>query len=451
MNRSVSSQQKIQSCEVCSLLSECGGVEGHLGLAGCASFDHRECEDWKWTCVCNPFRLAERFNDVGNFKCELRHALAPINREDLPIYIPTIYHGCSGNQPVDIEWAAVPLHWIFRIGADHRLRPVANDGLELRRKIGVTETTRLIVTSPGKDELLECFWRYHQLDELLTQIKRLDVELFTAPNFSFIRNAPPLHCAYNRSRTLRVVERASQAGLNAVIHLNAMSEAHWVGWERLLLEHQEIQAVCLEFQTGQAQPAKAEQVIERLARMQSYLNRPIHPIVLGGARYAAKLGSHFQGATIVDAQPSMQTFNRKLCTFDEEGLQIRWKKKVTRRGESLRPRYISNLRNYEARVARAFKRQRAVQALLNLPEVTTQTKASRCPQKPVEELPLFKQEVSQQPGTGNNDHDDLGAECWEDSIRSHCGSSNRPRRHAASEVLEKPLVPRPLGEAIRSN
>jgi hypothetical protein len=86
---------KFANCESCILKpSLCHGIDGDLGVTGCAGLDHKNCAEWEWTCTCDPDRLAERIQEVGNFKCELRVSLRP--NAPLPHYVPTIYHLIPG-------------------------------------------------------------------------------------------------------------------------------------------------------------------------------------------------------------------------------------------------------------------------------------------------------------------------------------------------------------------
>ncbi len=346
---------RLDTCECCKLRPGlCHGADG-LGVAGCLSFDHKRCKDWGWTCVCDPAQLDYRLREVGGFDCAIRGRLRSTPK--LPHFIPTMYHRLSQSRLFELDWAALPLHVLFNRIADGSLTPLAETAEQLRGTLGVGRSTKIIVTGPGPDQTLEDFWRFHRSENLVQRLIDLEVGLFTVPNFSFFLDSPPLHYRYNRSRILRVAERASEAGLSAVIHLNALHEEEWRDWERLLIAHPEINAVCLEFQTGYSSPVLGTNAFERLVRLRDNIGRPLHPIIIGGARFAAELGKHFESCTIIDAQPFLHTLHRKDCWIDSSG-RLHWRFKRSQPGEDLGGRFSGNLRTYSQRLAQRLKGQK---------------------------------------------------------------------------------------------
>jgi hypothetical protein len=305
--------------------------------------------------VCAPEQLDYRLREAGGFQCAIRGRLRPTPA--LPNFIPTMYHRLSRSSLFDLDWAAVPLHVLFNRSPGGSLEPIAATAEQLRAELGVQRSTKIILTGPGPDQMLEDFWRVHRSEKLLLRLIDLEVGAFTVPNFSFFLDSPPLHYRYNRSRILRVVERASEAGLSAVIHLNALHEEEWRDWERLLIAHPEISAVCLEFQTGYLSPVLGMKALERLVRLRDNIGRPISPIIIGGARFAAGLGRDFKTCTIIDAQPFLQTFNRKDCWADGKG-HLKWKFNRSQPGEDLGGRFKVNLRTYSQWIAQRLKGQK---------------------------------------------------------------------------------------------
>jgi hypothetical protein len=146
-----------------------------------------------------------------------------------------------------------------------------------------------------------------------------------------------------------VTERVSEAGVPAVLHLNAIHEHTWQGWESLIMDHPEIRHICMEFQTGYASPNVGLAALNRLVKLQENVKRPLHPILIGAGRYAGFLGKHFGSCTIVDAQPFLQTFNRKIFKELPDG-KFRWNFSSTKPFESLIPRFKSNLHDHSERI-----------------------------------------------------------------------------------------------------
>ena len=308
----------------------------------------KQCVEFGWTSLYDPQLFAERFREVGNFKCELRRDLLPVEFK-LPHYIPVLYQGFNYARPQDIDWVAIPLHVLFRSRADGSMVPIARTSRCLREVLGVHINAKIIVTGTGPDQGIEDFWGVHRTDNLLPLLHKLDVQLFTVPNYSFFTNAPPPHNRYNRGRILRVAERAADAGVISVLHLNAIFEPEWKDWEMLLQQHTEISVVCLEFQTGYARRSVGDRAFDRLAKLQEAVRRPIHPILIGGARYAAELGRNFSSSTIVDSEPFIKTVKRRNFIIKDNG-SIEWRFKRSKTEESLGARFIGNLLGYSRRI-----------------------------------------------------------------------------------------------------
>jgi len=328
--------------------------------------------------------------EVRNFQCRLERALLPIDF-DLPQFVPTFYHRFSEAKPLEIEWVAVPLHVLFRPASGDGIKCLAGDRDELRATLGLHPKTRIMVTGPGKDQLIELFWRFHCDARLLNLMKSWDVQLFTVPNYSFFTDAPPLHHHYNRSRILRVAERAVEAGVRSVVHLNALHKQTWKGWEDLLRSHCEIKHVCMEFQTGYASPEAGLDALGELVEIQNNIQRPLHPILIGAARYAGFIGKHFAACTIVDAQPFLKTFNRKIFKTLPGGAGD-WFFRSTKPSESIIPRFKWNLSEYSGLIGQWLTgASQPSQGEFAFRLDSTGPLFSRRKQKSVVALPLFGQ------------------------------------------------------------
>lgn len=362
-------------CNFCLMRPNlCHGDVG-LGLGGCISFNHKICEDHKWTCLCNPSRLFHRNREAGGFECNLKGDLRPVV-DPLPLYIPTFYHGFPCAHPLDLEWVAIPLYAIFARRSDGKFRAAVSDGGELRKSLSLKSRTKIIITGPGYDQPIENFWRHHQKERLLECLTGLGVQAFTVPNYSFFSDAPPLHNRYNRSRILRVAERASAAGLSTVLHLNALHEQDWRDWETLLRDHPEIVHVCLEWQTGYACRSEGDKAFSRLVALQTNIGRPLHPIFVGGGRYAEELCAHFRSKTVIDADPFMNTLHRKVFS-EKAGGVTEWKFRRSARNEPLDTRFRFNYEKHARRITdRLMGRKPPVQTEFGF-TVTPRTDAVR--------------------------------------------------------------------------
>ncbi|MGC3957026.1 MAG: DUF4417 domain-containing protein [Verrucomicrobiota bacterium] len=365
-------------------------AERQFGYAGCPSFDHDQCGERKWTCACNPSLLGKRMLEVGGFGCKLEATLKSIE-DTLPKYVTTIYHSGGRSGLLDLDWVAIPLYRIIHYGSDGIPNLIADDAQSLRNIFRLHSRTKIIVTGPGADQGIENFWKHHQKAGLLTRIQKLRISIFTVPNYSFFFGMPPMHHRYNRSRILRMGERASAAGLPTILHANILHEADWCDWENLIREHPEITALCFEFQTGFASAAVGERVFDRLVKLQSNVNRPIHPILIGGARYAARLGKHFTSATVIDAQPFMQTAHRKSFDYTDDD-RSQWVFNATPLNEAPDARFKGSLQKYSRRIGERMDGVPPIrQTELPFRIPSSKGLSGGCRQMPVRTLPLFDQ------------------------------------------------------------
>ena len=425
-------------CKICPLKPTfCHGVEEGFAVDGCMAFDHRKCTEFGWTCLCNLKLFAERHQEVGNFKCQLQRNLLPVEFQ-LPRYIPTLYHGFDYARPLDLDWVAVPLHVLFRSHADGSMEPIARTARRLRELLGVRPNTKIILTGVGPDQGIENFWGVHHKDNLLPLLRRLEICLFTVPNYSFFTNAPPLHNRYNCSRILRIAERAAEAGIISVIHLNAIYEQEWKDWEMLLIQHPEITAVCLEFQTGYTSHSVGDRAFNRLVKLLRTVSRPIHLILVGGARYAGELGRQSIPSTIIDAQPFMQTFHRKICMDRHDG-NIKWKFKPSKIDELLDARFRWNLDKYSKRIVERLNGAPPCQMDFAFRHVIDRKLSPPCKQSELATLPLFSP-----PQTPHQQIPDP-------TPQSRFGYPNGKPVESRIVIVAKPILPKIGSAASRPN
>lgn len=383
-------------CQSCMLRpSLCHGEDGGLGLDGCITLDHSKCAALESTCLCNPSLLHYRLREVGGFDCELAAPLRPV-AIGLPDYIPTIYYPVRSTKPIKLDWVALPLHAL--LASDGTFRARFRDGKDLRESLHLAQGTRIVITGPGPDQTLETFWRYHRKNHLPEALLNLGVEVFTVPNYSFFLDQPPLHHRYNRSRILRVAERTSAAGLSVVLHLNALHEEEWRDWEELLKRHTEIKFICLEFHTGYRNPVFGDKAFGRLVQLQRAVGRPLHPILIGGARYADRLGKEFESRTIIDGQPFMKTIRRRICLDTSDGNVI-WKLYRSAPGECLDGRLVENIGCYSRRIKYRLSGKRSSRQSEFPFYVCSRRLTARCAQEPVTGLPLFAPSTPASHGT----------------------------------------------------
>lgn len=308
----------VVSCRACQFYRYCGGLDGQAELFGCfASHAGSDvCRQHDWTCPCRPKVFHQRWREVGVRWDQPRpHRDVRAAEASLPLYIPRIVHGSSRARSLSVETAALSLFDVLQ-GRGDAYAPVASSAEELRRHFRVRADARILVTSVAQDRELERYWAHRRklgIPEMLSPLGLLGV---TVPNFSFFGDAPKPHNLWNRTRMLLVAEELSSAGLSVVPHLHALTSADWAFWAEFLKAQPSIRVVTKEFQTGNKAPDIGMKAIEDLERLQSKVQRPLHPILVAGARFLEEAARAFDTFTIVDSVPFMAALRARQVIRD---------------------------------------------------------------------------------------------------------------------------------------
>jgi hypothetical protein len=311
----------IRGCRGCSFLVECGGLDGNLDLFGCHRATQKVCRENDWTCPdCSPGEFLRRKAAVEARAKGTGRPMGP--SVPLPSYVPNLQHryGWSGRLPLEV--VAIPTSKVVG-GRDRCFGPLFKSAEELRRKFHLGLDTQVLLVSVTADPFLERYWRWAKESRTAERLAALGIAGITIPNFSFFSDAPRFHHLYNRGRLEACLNELAESAVPVVPHVHALTSgdlAYWRGWLR---EHAEIRHVCREFQTG-----NDEEQIDELARFQDEIGRALHPVVVGGARFAARLRGRFAHYTIVDSKPFMTALHRQRAV-ERDGL-VDWEPHPTR-------------------------------------------------------------------------------------------------------------------------
>jgi hypothetical protein len=201
---------------------------------------------------------------------------------------------------------------------------------QLRSFFHIGRKTRVILVSVAEDADLERYWEHSFIESLPERLATLEIELITAPNFSFPLNVPRTVHLANRKRSLICAQEFSDAGMCVVPPLNAVTQRDWDFWKDFLREHGHIKLVAKEFQTGGRNRSVARWHIDQLRRIEDAIGRGMHLIAVGGRRHMQLL-ARLSSYTIVDTVPFMRAIKRRKLS-KRDGL---WKMNRTRPGEPI--------------------------------------------------------------------------------------------------------------------
>lgn len=350
------------ACRSCPFFEHCGGLDGQAEMFGCfgGHLGSQECEKSDWTCPCRPDVLQQRWREVGCRWDRPRphHDIAAVE-EPLPLYIPRIGHGSSRAGYLDHPYAAVSPFDVLR-GRGDSYAPVATTPRGLRRHFRVRSDARLLLVSVAKDRHLERYWANRRALGTPDALARLGALGITVPNFSFFNDAPRPHLLWNRARMLVVAEELSRAGIPVVPHIHALTAADWAFWTEFLKAQSRVHVVAKEFQTGNKVQAVGLQALAELEQLQARVQRPLHPVLVGGASFLEAAARAFESFTIVDSVPFMRAVNRRVARDAGLHRPLAWEAVALPEGQ---PVDVLLQRNVEAYAAHLERRVRAARGL----------------------------------------------------------------------------------------
>jgi hypothetical protein len=329
-------------CRNCYFFRTCGGIQPEQTLLDC--FDHYCCGG-KTDCdeVCpNNGDFIRRVREVGGLRFDdvLTLAQRPV---ELPRYMPLIHHGYSHKTALALPVAALDTYQVFGF-RNGKYRAVADDAESLRRAFGLSPTTRIVLRGTAKDRRLEHYWTYRKRDRVAEQISRLGIDLFVAPNFSHFLDVPRTDNLFNRKRQLICVTELAGIGSCIVPHLSAVTPGDWRFWEKYLEANDSVRYVAIEFQTGNKNPLEGRQVIQHVARIQTVVGRPLHPLVIGGTQFVRDFAKSFSAFTVIDSSPFIKAVKRQ--KHDSKGAKKPWAETFTLIGQGIETIILDNLRGH---------------------------------------------------------------------------------------------------------
>jgi hypothetical protein len=305
--------QRSMGCTGCDAVSKiCGGLYSRSGEWDCRERCCGKPEDCNIVCVHNADVFAKASALVGGFGVRnvgrLRMPSSP-----MPRYISTIANGVYLSEVItrDMDWVAVPLRRTIRLYKES-FRPSYTDGASLRQKLKIRADTKLIISCVDKDERIERVWRLFMEEGFCAYLKSLEPAGVIAPNFSVFETEPPTEHAYSRKRSLRVAEELSRHGVPVLPFCVGSSPYDIDQWEDFLRLHPEVCCLVKEFQTGLKCNDWGLPALDRIARIQERIDRPVHLVAIGGWRYREEIAQRFTRWTHISASPFVASTKARL-------------------------------------------------------------------------------------------------------------------------------------------
>ena len=337
------------SCGECSLLAECGGLEGEAFSVGCFQRCTAQCQ-FGWcdmVCPCLHLNFAELIEEVGGLCHPPQRELIPCALNDLPFYVPHVEHGSRRSEALAERVVSVPLTALVGMNRGGRYVVRYDTPEAMRDGLRISRDTAVVVSSVAPDRYIEDFWAWHERNDTLAHLASLRLCAMTVPNYSFMTDVPRPNSLYNLTRIFRVAERISASGIPTVLHLQASNRRDWSRWGSVLRDQPQSRHVALEFQTGARRRETGDKYFFGLVELQNELSRPLHPIVMAGGFRIRDFAGHFDAFTIADSTPFIKTMKRKILLHSTNG---GWRSYPTEHHECLNHLLAQNVTVHRARM-----------------------------------------------------------------------------------------------------
>ncbi len=297
----------------------------------------------------------QRLAEVKYFRPIHPQKFCEAKLSSFPDYLTLVQGGVCFNRPLNLTHAGLNLVEIFH-GDKFRGLAFGQRTLtaeSLRAEWGLKPETELLLSGVADDPELERLSSNYRLRDIASQLAELRVAAVTAPNFTFWKNAPLLENLINRRRMFRIAEALSDKGVSAIPHLNSTNPKDWDWMAAFYREHPELDAVCMEFRTGNRIKEVRQRKIASLVQLRDLIGRELRPIIVGNIEAAREVRAHFPNVTAVDSTPALKTIRRQQA-IQRIGPSLGWRKEPLASGACMADLFESNFTEHSTHVMKRF-------------------------------------------------------------------------------------------------
>lgn len=330
-------------CRSCQVFDLCGGIQPRADAWDCMDDCKKNCEKGcDRVCIRNFPVYVSAIDEVRGLDCQnigpiIGPTLAPLG---YPAYIPTVQHGSAWDRQVGCQGAAIPLRYLMKGSKNVSIK--FDSRSHLTETLGLPTDARLLVLGPGPDPDIERYWAFRRMEPFLSRLSALDLDGFIAPNYSYFADDPGTQRLFNRKRSLICAEELASVGIPTIPYLSGITDHDWDFWTAFLKKRPEITVVAKEFQTGLSHPTEGRRAIQKLSMLQRKLERPLHIMLIGAARFLAEIGESLSYWTIIDSSPFIRATKRR-CALRQRAHRVDW---IPARDAQVSALFENNLRVY---------------------------------------------------------------------------------------------------------
>jgi hypothetical protein len=115
---------------------------------------------------------------------------------------------------------------------------------------------------------LERWWLFgSDRVEAIRALKKLNISLVTAPNYSLFTDQPRWDDLHSMKRIALVHQEFLNEGMPAALHVNARTERDWERWREFIVARPEITDLAFEFATGAGWAGRLDWHAEQLSHL----------------------------------------------------------------------------------------------------------------------------------------------------------------------------------------
>ena len=165
-------------------------------------------------------------------------------------------------------------------------------------------------------------------------MRRLNIQLVTAPNYSVVLDLPRMNDFYSMKRIAIVCSEFLEAGIACALHPNGRTDTDFLRWGKFIQDHEEIQVLAYEFTTGPGRKDRIDYHVDQLALIRKMANRPMCIVVRGNVTAIPRLRSIFESVVYLESKSFLKTVKRQEAYVSNRNV-IKWRSQPTEKKEPL--------------------------------------------------------------------------------------------------------------------
>ncbi len=296
-------------CGNCTKFEWCGGLSVRDSILDCLDFCCGKPNECTAVCMKNPVQYVDQLREILGFDLANIPHMTGNYRPIVHDVVPLIYHWTGRDRPVSGSAFTLRFHDVVDF-ARGEVRFATRDLLCEAFKID--PSADLILSGVDHDERIEPWWTLQDRRmEVLRQLRNLDIQLVTAPNFSLVLDKPRTDDLHAMKRIAIVWSEFEGNGIACALHVNSRTLKDFERWADFVRARREIGIISYEFITGSGKKARRQFHIDGLCKIAQTADRPLDIVVRGDPDVIAHLQRDFRKVIYIDTMAYMKTIKRQ--------------------------------------------------------------------------------------------------------------------------------------------